>query len=48
MTAYDVSPRTTAPYHTDAPSCTSTSPTMEAVGAINAPGWMRGTLSPMA
>ena len=36
------SARSTAPYQTDAPASTVTSPTSVAVGAIQASGWTRG------
>ncbi len=48
MTAYDVSPRTTAPYQMDAPSSMRTSPTTVAVGAMKALSWIAGTFSPTA
>ena len=48
MTAYEVSPRTTAPYQMEAPASMRTSPTTVAVGAMKALGWMAGAFSPTA
>ncbi len=44
MTMGEKSARTTALYQTEAFSSTVTSPTIVAVGAMNAEGWMRGDL----
>ena len=38
----------TAPYQTEAPALIRTSPTMSAVGATKALGWILGILSPIA